>query len=60
MDEQTFDLINIGEASRILKLSLITLRKYEKEGVLKSVRPYPNAKRRFHRQDIIKLAERRT
>lgn len=57
--EEEIQLISCTEASKILGLSLVTLRKYERRGLISSVRPYPTAHRRFHKQDILKLAQRR-
>lgn len=57
--DDIIELITITEASKMLGCSTTTLRSYERRGLIVSVRPFPTAPRKFHKQDIIKLAQRR-
>lgn len=46
------DLITIGEAAEILGVSIMTLRRWDKSGRLKSVRKKPAGDRYYHKKDI--------
>ena len=50
-------LIPIGEAARILGMSISTLRRWDREGHLKPVRLAPGGTRRYRRSDIDALIE---
>lgn len=48
--------ITIGEAARILGVSLDTLRRWEAEGKIVAVRT-PGGQRRFHRAEVDRLLD---
>jgi len=51
-------LISIGEAASQIGVSIDTLRRWEKEGILTSFRPSPASKRYYRRKDIDKFLEK--
>jgi excisionase family DNA binding protein len=46
------NLISIGDAARMLGVTVDTLRRWEKEGKIKSIRLVPNAKRKYQRAQV--------
>ena len=54
-DDQT-DLLSIGEAARLLGVSVDTLRRWDREGKLASIRTL-GGQRRFSRAAVEALAE---
>jgi excisionase family DNA binding protein len=60
MQETQADLVALGEASRILRVSPETTRRFANEGTLPSIR-LSNGHRIFRRDDVERLAlERRS
>lgn len=50
-------LIPIGETAKVLGVSIPTLRRWDREGHLRSVRLAPGSPRRYRRSDIDALVE---
>ena len=52
------ELLTIRQVSKILNVSIMTLRRWDKNGKLKAIRVGTRSgvgERRYHREDIIKL-----
>ena len=45
-------LYSIGETAKIIGVSIDTLRKWDKKGILPSFRPLPTSKRYYRQEDI--------
>lgn len=61
MDEsQIPPLLTLREASEILKCHPNTLRLWDKKGILKAVRFGERGDRRYKREDILQLLEKKT
>lgn len=50
-------LLTIGEASRVLRVSSWTLRKWDRDGILKPIRLGSRKDRRYRKKDILKITE---
>src|SRR3989339_903351 len=46
------ELLSIGETSKLIGISIDTIRRWEKDGMLKSFRPSPSGNRYFRKKDI--------
>lgn len=53
----TTELIDITEVVKILKVSMQTLRRWDKEGKLKSIRLSKRGNRKYSRESIEKFIE---
>ncbi|OGD89882.1 hypothetical protein A3D07_04140 [Candidatus Curtissbacteria bacterium RIFCSPHIGHO2_02_FULL_42_15] len=52
------ELLTIAQVAKILNVSIMTLRRWDKNGKLKAIRVGTRSgvgERRYHREDIIKL-----
>ena len=54
------ELLSVGQAARSLGVHPNTVRKWSKEGLLKSYRIGPRGDRRFRRSDVERLLELRS
>jgi len=55
------ELLTIKQVSKVLNVSIMTLRRWDKSGKLKAIRVGTRSgvgERRYHREDIIKLITR--
>ncbi len=57
--QQVTELITLSEASQILKVHPNTLRKWDKKGILKAVRFGERGDRRYKKEDLEKMIERK-
>lgn len=53
MFEDKPGILSIGEVAEILNVSTMTLRRWDKEGILKAFRPSMTKQRRYHKKDVI-------
>lgn len=53
MFEDKPDILSIGEVAEMLNVSTMTLRRWDKEGILKAFRPSMTKQRRYHKTDVI-------
>lgn len=53
MLEDKPDVLTIGEVAEILNVSTMTLRRWDKDGVLKAFRPSTTRQRRYHKKDVL-------
>jgi excisionase family DNA binding protein len=51
-------LLTISQASKILNLSIWTLRKWDNEGKLKAIRFGSRKDRRYRKEDILRIKEK--
>ena len=57
-DKRLPELLTIAQVAKILNVSIMTLRRWDKNGKLKAIRVGTRSgvgERRYHREDIIKL-----
>lgn len=57
--QQVTELLTLSEASEILKVHPNTLRKWDKKGILKAVRFGERGDRRYKKEDLEKMIERK-
>jgi excisionase family DNA binding protein len=53
------ELLSITEVARILGVSIMTLRRWDTKGILKSFRPTPSNQRRYKRTVVEKFLKSR-
>ena len=51
--------VGIAEAAKLLEVTQWTLRQWDKKGILKSFQPVPGMHRKYRREDIDKLMQKR-
>jgi len=49
------EVLTIREAAKLFNVSLMTLRRWDKQGKLKAFRPTLMSKRRYKKSDIVKF-----
>ncbi len=59
MSRNQRQLLRMSEAQELLGVSANTMRRWDKEEILKAIRINPKGNRRYKREDIEKLMERR-
>ena len=59
MLEDKPETLTISEVAEILSVSAITLRRWDKAGILPAFRPPNRTKRRYHKKDIIAFMQTR-
>lgn len=59
MSRNQRQLLRMSEAKELLGVSANTMRRWDKEGILQAIRITPKSNRRYKREDIEKLIERR-
>jgi len=57
--EKLLELLTMKQASEILGVSAMTLRRWDKKGALKPFRPHPSNVRRYRKQDIIRFLNKK-
>ncbi|MCA9392229.1 MerR family transcriptional regulator [candidate division WWE3 bacterium] len=60
MFEDYPEILTIGEASKLLRVSPITLKRWEKKGKIQSIRINSRGDRRYTKQQIIALLGQET
>jgi len=53
MLEDKPDILTLRETAEILHVSMMTLRRWDRKGLLKAFRPSKTQARRYHKKDII-------
>ncbi len=59
MSRNQKQLLRMSEAQEFLGVSANTMRRWDREGTLKAIRITPGGNRRYKREDIEKLIERK-
>lgn len=57
MSRNKHQLLRIGEASKLIGVSIKTLRRWDDKGFLKAIRINPKGNRLYKREDILKAKE---
>jgi len=56
-EEKLPELLSITEVARLLGVSMMTLRRWDTKGILRSFRPTPSSQRRYRRVDVERFLE---
>jgi excisionase family DNA binding protein len=57
MFEDKPEILSISEVAEMLNVTPMTLRRWDKAGILKAFRPSQSSKRRYHKKDVIAFVQ---